>query len=624
VYESTNLGETWARFGQGLPNAQVHDLQLNTKLNILAVGTHGRGMWEILENHLNITAPGSATAGSAFSITVTAQDANGNTIPDYAGTVHFTSSDSAATLPGDYTFTAGDNGSHTFPSAVTLRTSGRQTITATDTLTNLLSGSASITVTGSSPTPAPATHLGVTAPANATAGQPFSITVTAFDANNNAVPAYTGTVHFTCSAGSHQLPVDYTFTSADKGVHTFSGIVLGIAGSERITVTDIANSTITGSAIIRVGPGAAAHLSLSAPSSSNAGSPFTVKVTALDSYNNTASGYLGTIHFTSSDGAATLPANYTFVTADYGVHSFTNGVTLRRAGSQTVTATDTVISSIQGTATVNVTGTAAATHFGIAAPSTVTAGIPYSLSVTALDASNNPVPTYTGTVHFTASAGSHQLPADYTFTAADKGVHTFNGLVLGIAGVERVTVTDTVNASLTGNASIRVNPGAATHLSIGAPSSVTAGAAFTVTVTALDSFNNRSYGYLGTIHFTSSDLIASLPANYTFITTDYGVHTFTNGVTLNTVGPQTITATDTVTQSISGMASVNVTKSSPPPGGGSGPGPLARPRSLPPSRRYYPPDYRDVAHLLVNDSALDHFFAGYPDSRKPTDQGIRS
>ena len=36
-------------------------------------------------------------------------------------------------------------------------------------------------------------------------------------------------------------------------------------------------------------------------------------VTAVDAYGNVATGYTGTVHFTSSDGQAVLPANYTFI-----------------------------------------------------------------------------------------------------------------------------------------------------------------------------------------------------------------------------------------------------------------------------------------------------------------------
>ena len=73
------------------------------------------------------------TAGAAHNFTVTAQDAFGNVTTGYTGTVHFTSSDGAAVLPANYTFTGGDAGTHVF--SVTLKTAGTQSITATDTVT---------------------------------------------------------------------------------------------------------------------------------------------------------------------------------------------------------------------------------------------------------------------------------------------------------------------------------------------------------------------------------------------------------------------------------------------------------------------------------------------------------
>jgi photosystem II stability/assembly factor-like uncharacterized protein len=48
VFSSMDLGLHWSVFGTGLPNAQVVELKLNPNLNILAAGTHGRGVWEIL------------------------------------------------------------------------------------------------------------------------------------------------------------------------------------------------------------------------------------------------------------------------------------------------------------------------------------------------------------------------------------------------------------------------------------------------------------------------------------------------------------------------------------------------------------------------------------------------
>src|SRR5262249_57385513 len=101
---------------------------------------------------LAVPAPANVSAGSAFSATVTALDAYGNTATGYTGTVHFTGGGSGATLPSDYTFVAGDNGTHTFSNAFVLTQAGSRTITATDTVTGSITGTRStITVSPSPP-----------------------------------------------------------------------------------------------------------------------------------------------------------------------------------------------------------------------------------------------------------------------------------------------------------------------------------------------------------------------------------------------------------------------------------------------------------------------------------------
>jgi PKD repeat protein len=100
---------------------------------------------------LIITTPATATAGSAFSATITARDESGNLLTNYASTITFTSSDSQAILPGTSTLTAGTG---TF--SVTLKTVGSETITVSDGTETSTSGI--ITVN-----PAPATKLIYTA-----------------------------------------------------------------------------------------------------------------------------------------------------------------------------------------------------------------------------------------------------------------------------------------------------------------------------------------------------------------------------------------------------------------------------------------------------------------------------
>src|SRR5213079_880225 len=107
------------------------------------------------------------------------------------------------------------------------------------------------------------------------------------------------------------------------------------------------------------------HFTVSAPASATAGTAFNFAVTALDQFNNTATGYGGTVHFTSSDGQAVLPPNSTLTN---GTGTFS--ATLKTPGNQTITATDTVTSSITGTSNPITVSAAAATHFQVSAPST--------------------------------------------------------------------------------------------------------------------------------------------------------------------------------------------------------------------------------------------------------------
>ena len=69
----------------------------------------------------------------------------------------------------------------------------------------------------------------------------------------------------------------------------------------------------------------------------------------------TLSGYTGTVHFTSSDSQAVLPADFTFLPGDAGLHAFS--FTLKTLGDQTITITDTHSAGFTGTTTVNVNTT---------------------------------------------------------------------------------------------------------------------------------------------------------------------------------------------------------------------------------------------------------------------------
>jgi hypothetical protein len=254
------------------------------------------------------------------------------------------------------------NGTYSTPTGYTLQTTG--TVTGTYQWDASYSGDANNhgVTDNNSPneqvTVSAAPHLALTAPASATAGSTFSLTISVLDGSGAVVTGYRGTVHFISSDPRAHLPGDYTFTAKDKGLHTFKGLTLFAAGSQFIRATDTNQATITGQATVMVNPGAATRFGLSAPANSVSGAAFGLTVTALDAWGNVATGYRGTVQFTSSDRQATLPPNYPFVSADNGVHLFT-GVILRTLGSQQINAADTKNHKLTGNVTVMVTAAVA-------------------------------------------------------------------------------------------------------------------------------------------------------------------------------------------------------------------------------------------------------------------------
>lgn len=293
--------------------------------------------------HFSVTAPATATAGTAISFTVTALDASNRATTNYSGTAHVTSTDGQATLPANAMLT---NGMGTF--SATLKTAGSQTITVTDTVTASITG----TSTSVAVSPGPTSLFSVTTAASPTAGTSFSFTVTAFDAFNNTTTNYSGTVKFTSTDPQAILSAPSTLTN---GTRAFQA-TLKTSGNQMITATDTVMASITGSLSIVISAAPVTHLSITAPPKAVTDDAFDVTVSALDAFNNIATSYSGTIQFTSTDPHADLPPASPL---SNGSDSFQVG--LKTVGAQTVTVTDTVTASLTSTSNpVNVTAAAAA------------------------------------------------------------------------------------------------------------------------------------------------------------------------------------------------------------------------------------------------------------------------
>jgi len=221
----------------------------------------------------------------------------------------------------------------------------------------------------------------------------------------------------------------------------------------------------------------------------NTGVPFNFTVRAVDALANTATTYTGTVHFTSSDGAAVLPADYAFTGGDAGVASFS--ATLH-GDSTTVmlTATDTVNSSIHGSAGVTVKDPEHVVWLLATLPLHPERNAPTAMQVVALNRDYHQVASYRGTVHFSADDASVDLPSDYTFTAADAGAHTFS-VTFHRGYHHQVWVTD-INSGAQGSSEVWV---VCPDLTLSATNNGPVCPGSSVTVSALTNATNPSFNW---------------------------------------------------------------------------------------------------------------------------------
>ncbi|MGA8221160.1 MAG: kelch repeat-containing protein [Candidatus Acidiferrales bacterium] len=152
----------------------------------------------------------------------------------------------------------------------------------------------------------------------------------------------------------------------------------------------------------------------------------------------------------------------------------------------------------------------------------------------------------------TFSSGPAQTLASVTWTSSNTNVATITNDAgsKGFADDSPGTTTITATAGTVSGSTLLTVFGPVSHFLITAPASATTGTSFTFTVTAQDEGNNTVTNYAGKVNFSSSDPAANFPANGASLT--QGVGTFS--ATLNTPPSQTITATDSVTASITGTS----------------------------------------------------------------------
>ena len=497
-------------------------------------------------NTLSISGTPTATGTETF--TVTATDSLGaTTVGNYSITVNSAVTLSPATLPAGTVNVA-------YSQAIT---AGGGTGAKTLTVSNIQNAVAGLVVPGSG-----SNTLSISGTPTATGTETFTVTATD-SLGATTVGNYSITVNSAVTLSPATLPAGTVNVAYSQAITAGGG-----TGAKTLTVSNIQNA-VAGLVV----PGSGSNtLSISGTPTATGTETFTV--TATDSLGATTVGnYSITVNSAVTLSPATLPAgtvNVAYsqaITAGGGtgaktltvsnIQNAVAGLIVPGSGSNTLSISGTPTATGTETFTVTATDSLGATTVGnysitvnsavTLSPATLPAGtvnVAYSQAITAGGGTGAKTLTVSNIQNAVAGlivpgSGSNTLSISGTPTAT--GTETFT-----------VTATDSLGATTVGNYSITVNniAGPATHFVVSAPSLATAGTAFSFTVTAEDQNNSTATGYTGTVHFTSSDIQAALPSDYTFLPADNGVHTFL--ITLNTSGPRSITAVDTVTGTITG------------------------------------------------------------------------
>ncbi len=269
-----------------------------------------------------VSAASPQGAGNAFNATVTAVDAFGNTASGYTGTVTLGSSDARAVfVPASYAFTGADLGTHTF--SVTLKTTGLQTLTASD---STLSGTLANVLVTAGP-PASITASSGTGQAVAVNSAFAPLVVTVFDSLNNPVPNTSVTLAAPAPAGASgtfgsaaittasESSTTVTITAAQNFVAGESVVITGLPaghnGTFTILTANASSFTYTDAPGLGISSGGTAALLNFIASTNSSGQlsvPFTAN-THAGTYSVSATANSGTnpstsFTLTNSPGAA--------------------------------------------------------------------------------------------------------------------------------------------------------------------------------------------------------------------------------------------------------------------------------------------------------------------------------
>ncbi len=500
--------------------------------------------------------PSTTIAGQTFTVSVKITDGSGNTVSGATNNISlaFAANPNGGVLNGTLSVDA-VNGVATFSDLVIYVSGPGYTLAASS---NPLDGAVSQEFTIDPADLSYFTVGNIADPQNA--GTLSSPLVTAYDIYDNIKTNYTGTIHFTTDDPLAVIPSDYTFIPADLGTHEFgSGVELKSCGSWFVKVNDGLIEGMQSS--IDVNPGILGSFTAVTEhnGNENAGQAFSITLTAYDIFGNLKTDYDGSYPLAWTTTATNSGSGQSPVLASNGNYTFSagtatiGGFTLYNAlETPVITATETNTNKSGTTDAINLAALPLH-HFSVVCGTTQTAGIPFSVTVTARDMYNNVVTGYAGNISFKSSNDALvSFPAGPQSMAGYNGIRVFTDAVLiNTTGTYWFRAADALVPTVLGTQyNIIVSQGAfsSTVSDFTVDTTIrTAGESVLATVIPKDDLGNL----LGTGHVVSImlDGVASDAAG-PIVVTDNGDGTYTASILMTSVNAANILSANVGGQAI--------------------------------------------------------------------------
>lgn len=362
-----------------------------------------------------------------------------------------------------------------------------------------------------------------------------------------------------------------------SGVVTIAEPIITLTGNYYLTVSDAGGGTngtfsALNSSTFTITPAAINYFTVAGITDPHeAGETTSPTVTAYDEYDNVKYDYTGSIEFSTDNVSPNtnkpteLPANYTFTSGDQGMKTFSNGVSLKEYGSTYyVKVNDITTTTAEGQQNDISVYTAELNYYQLKALSNtatypsdnnVIVGSDFSVLAELYDEFGNKKVDFTGDLDVTFSTNASPSPLGNTIVKPATGAKTFTAGEAIISGFTlynaQETPTITINETLTGSEgstsvitvwpeeldNFLVQESPTQNNNIGGVRQ-TATVPFSVTVTARDQYNNIKRDYDGSIKFkASNDFIVDYPTGLQkYDLTDAGIVTYTNSITIPTIG----------------------------------------------------------------------------------------